>query len=515
MESIFWGAVLRICQATVTASPFVLTGLFVAGILRRLLGHDKTRRLYGGGSSRSLFVAWLIGMLLPVCSLGVVPVIRQMKKSAISGGTILAFALSAPLFNPLSLLYGLTLSKPATIFIFSILSLIVITVAGLVWDRLCGGQPETTADEPEIPAGASRIVAVLVHCAREMGGGSLGYMLAGLLGVGLLSTMLPIGSLQSDMGHDNIYAPLIMTAVALPAYASPMTAMGQLGSMFQHGNSIGAAFILLTFGAGMNLGLIWWMSRSYGLKSTGVWVSLLLAVVLILSYAIERPLYPKDAEPANHTHAFDIYCQPFDRGAGDLPASVWRKLKQDTQPYERVSLQIVGLLFLAGAALNIFDRNQRLEAWLGRPNAMGAKSRLNFNVPGPVLGLVALLCIVAISIVGCFAYYPDEKECLEELKIARVEAFSGALSGNHNQVARWIPICEDWLRRLQVGVYLRNGSLSDYHRARARVFQHYLELVEHEVEEGDKEHIRKLLAKANKSAVHLHTAFIDEKQPNN
>ena len=115
-----WGAVLRVSQAAVTASPFILTGLFIAGILKWLMGHEKTRKLFGGGTGRSLITAWLIGMLLPVCSLGVVPVIRQMKKSSITGGTILAFALSAPLFNPLSLLYGLTLSKPATIFIFSI-----------------------------------------------------------------------------------------------------------------------------------------------------------------------------------------------------------------------------------------------------------------------------------------------------------------------------------------------------------------------------------------------------------
>jgi hypothetical protein len=510
MESIFWGAILRISQAAITASPFILTGLFVAGILRRLLGHQKTRILFGGGSSRSLFVAWLIGMLLPVCSLGVIPVIRQMKKSSISGGTILAFALAAPLFNPLSLLYGLTLSKPATIFIFSLLSLVVITTAGVIWDKFCQGPHEDNNVEAEIPAGASRMLAVLVHAAREMGGASLGYMIFGLLGAGLLSTMLPIGSLQSDMGHDNPMAPLIMTAVALPAYASPMTAMGQLGSMFQHGNSIGAAFILLTFGAGMNLGLFWWMFRSYGLRSTLIWISILLAVVLILSYAIERPLYPNDAEPANHTHAFDIYCQPFEKGSADLPATVWRKLKQDTQPYERVSLEIVGILLFSGVALNLFDRSQRLENWLGRSNSMGAQSRLNFNVPGPVLGLVALITIVALSIVGCFAYYPNEKECLEEMRIARVEAFTGAISGNHNQVARWIPICEDWLRRLQVGVYLRNWKLSDYHRARARIFQQYLELVEHEVEEDENDHVRKLVSKANISAVRLNTAFLEE-----
>lgn len=510
MNSMIWGAVLRVSQAAVTASPFILTGLFIAGILKWLMGHEKTRKLFGGGTGRSLITAWLIGMLLPVCSLGVVPLIRQMKKSSITGGTILAFALSAPLFNPLSLLYGLTLSKPATIFIFSILSLVVITSAGLIWDKLFHGTQQSYEDELEIPAGLPRMLAVLLHAAREMGGASFGYIMVGLIGVGLLSTWLPTGSLQNDMGHENRMAPMIMTAVALPAYASPMTAMGQLGSMFQHGNSIGAAFILLTFGAGMNLGLIWWMAQNHGLKPTGVWIAILLAVVLLLSYAIERPLYPKDAEPANHTHAFDIYCQPFEKGSTHLASTVWQKLRQDTQPYERVSLEIISFLLLTGLFLNLLDPRRKVELWLAQSRSSESRSRWDSQVPGPVLGMVALLTIVALSLVGCFAYYPDEKECLEEMRIARVEALTGAISGNHNQVARWIPICEDWLRRLQVGVYLRSWSLSDYHRARARIFQQYLELVEHEVEEGDQDEIRKLVSRANMSSVRLNRAFLEE-----
>ena len=46
-RSIFWGAVLRVSQAFMQAAPTILVGLFVAGIFRRLLGHEGTRRLFG------------------------------------------------------------------------------------------------------------------------------------------------------------------------------------------------------------------------------------------------------------------------------------------------------------------------------------------------------------------------------------------------------------------------------------------------------------------------------------
>ena len=118
MNVIFWGAALRFLQAAVQAAPTILVGLIVAGVLRRLLGHAGTRRLFGDNTWRSLPQAWLVGMLLPVCSLGVIPVIREMRRAGVSGGAILAFGLTAPPFTPISVLYGLTLADPAVILTF-------------------------------------------------------------------------------------------------------------------------------------------------------------------------------------------------------------------------------------------------------------------------------------------------------------------------------------------------------------------------------------------------------------
>src|SRR5437764_1616821 len=106
-ESLFWGAVLRFSEALLQGAPTILVGLLVAAIVRRFLGYELTLRLFGANSRRGLFQAWLIGMLLPICSLGAIPVIRELRRAGLAGGTIMAFALAAPLFNPLSLLYGL------------------------------------------------------------------------------------------------------------------------------------------------------------------------------------------------------------------------------------------------------------------------------------------------------------------------------------------------------------------------------------------------------------------------
>jgi uncharacterized protein len=514
MEAIAWGVCLRLLQATLQCAPFLFTGLCVAAFLHRFLGQARTLRLFGTNSFSSLVQSWLIGMLLPGCSLGVIPIVRQMKRSAIGVGTIFAFALSSPLFDPLSLLYGLTLSKPLTIVAFAGCSLVVVTLCGMIFDGLF---PQTAVPEPEpppVPFGVKRLLAVVVQGAREATGPSLLWIACGLVGMSLLAIVLPAGILQGSMQHNSPWSPILMTAVAIPAYATPMTAMGQLGSMFQHGNSVGAAFILLAFGAGMNLGLLAWMIAHYGWRKAAVWMGLMVGVVLGLSYGIERPLYPTDIEPADHTHAFDHYCAPFSGSppAEGYPAYIAHKLRLDAQFHEVVGLALVGAWILLGLFLRVLDRWWVIEDWLTRAPAHSKPAgRFDLIVPEWVLGLVAVAAILAGSVVGCFAYYPAPEESLEELSIARTEALQGALAGNKAHALHWIPIVENWVRRLQVGAFLRNGSLSDYHRMKARVFQSHLEVLEHMLEDDEpREVIGKQVAAASRASSRLTSAFREE-----
>ncbi|MFO0921652.1 MAG: permease [Pirellulales bacterium] len=134
MDLYFWGALVRMGQVLLACFPTLIVGWLVAAIFERVLGREGTYRLFGGNTWRQLPQAWLLGMLLPVCSLGVIPVMNQMRRSGISGGTTLAFGLTAPLFNPISVLYGLTLSDPITILCFSLGSLAIVTLMGLLWD---------------------------------------------------------------------------------------------------------------------------------------------------------------------------------------------------------------------------------------------------------------------------------------------------------------------------------------------------------------------------------------------
>ncbi len=253
MDVILCGGLVNLLRSLASATPTLLIGLFIAALFKYYLGPDNTRRLFGGDSLRSLPQSWLLGMLLPVCSIGVIPILREMQRIKMRPGAITAFALSAPLFNPLSLLYGLTLSRPYVIIGFALCSLLVVTILGIVWDRLAPKYDDGHDNQIANLAGIQRLKACLVYMCRELCGLSGLMAVVAAIGVGLLGAILPHGALQTSAEQGDLWAPLRMAVVATFVYATPMQAMSQLGMMFAHGNSPGAAFCLLLLGTGMNV----------------------------------------------------------------------------------------------------------------------------------------------------------------------------------------------------------------------------------------------------------------------
>lgn len=306
----------------------------------------------------------------------------------------------------------------------------------------------------------------------------------------MLSLLLPHGYLQTAAEHNDPWAPLFMTAVAIPAYATPMTGMVQLASMFQHGNSVGAAFSLLVLGAGANLGLIVWMARIYGLKRSAVWFAMLLAIVVGLAYLVDKPLYPHGVEPAGHTHAFDIYCSPFHPHVDDPLSRTCRTMGEKTAAHETLALIAMGAFLIAGLALACCDRTGRIERWLEQQPA--ENPRLDIVLSGRVIGGSALVGLIVFSIMGCYIYYPPPHDIFEEMQIVNTEVVASATSKDWDTALYWIPIYDDWTRKLQVSIILRGHELTPYRRAKANVLRDKLELLEHEVEDQEVEESHKL-----------------------
>ena len=491
------GGLIRVLQGFAEAAPTLLVGLLIASILRYYLGAAGTRRLFGGDNWRSLPQSWLVGMLLPVCSIGVLPILFEMRRAKVKPGAMSAFALSAPLFNPLSLLYGLTLSRPLVIILFATGSLVVVTALGLLWDKFAGSSERTgLASDPEEPAtdhliGLRRVFAIIVHVARGATGVPLLITLVALSGLAVLAAVLPFGAMQHAVERDDWWAPLKMLFVAVPIYATPMLAMSQMGMMFQHANSPGASFTLLILGAGMNFATPLWFGRHYGWKAASMWLTSLLLIVLGLSYAINKPLVPQGVQPAGHTHAFDIYANPLTAYHSLSVTTISEMVTKELDISVIASLIALGVVAVFGLLFRLLKvseksliANAKAGSFASSMQAEDASPRrgLDIIVPPSVIGATMLAGLVGLSVVACFAYYPSPNECLKEISTARAECLSAANSGQVDHALFWLPVWEDWSRRLEVGTFIRTGQVRPYQRMQGYLIRKKLELLEHELE---------------------------------
>ncbi|MFN6128688.1 MAG: permease [Planctomycetota bacterium] len=491
IAAMFWGAMVRMGQTLIAAGPTLLVGWLIAAIFERILGREGTYRLFGGSTWRQLPQAWLLGMLLPVCSLGVIPVMIQMRRSGISGGTILAFGLTAPLFNPISVMYGLTLSDPMAILVFCMGSLTVITVMGLLWDRLFPGSAAAVESLPPTPYGIRRIGAVgLSMCQQAFGVASV-YIAIAVLGVGFLSTLLPSGCLQRAAGQNDTFAPIMMAGISTLAYITPMTAIVQIASMFQHGNSIAASFTLLVLGAGVNLGMLVWIIRHYRWRPTLIWLGCLVLLVLGLSYGMDSPLRPRGIEAADHTHAFDVYCNPFSQSGSGLIESSLRILQESLHPEEIVAGIVCALVLGVGAFGAWRDPQRNWMRKLIEPevrNEIPSDGRIkDIVLPPSVIAGVTFIGLVLASVLACFLYYPPVSEIREEMTAIEAEMIGAYNTGKWEKLEYWIPIQEDWSNKLVVSAYLRGKPLDRYSKLKLQVYMKKLELLEHAVEDRDLE----------------------------
>ncbi len=475
------GAGLRLSQVIIYSSLWIVSGCLIAAVFRCMVGPEKTRRIFANGSRWGVVTGWLIGMLLPVCSLGVIPIVRELHRAGVKRGTIVAFGLTAPLFNPMSVLYGLTLSDPIAILSFSLCALVIVSVLGFFWDRFLLVSDEDMPVDEKLPVpGIKRTVAVIYSASRELVGPTMIYILIGIAGSVMMAVVLPKGCLQSQVERDNLFAPMIMAVMATPIYSTPLLAMSQIGGMFQHGNSIGAAFTLLILGAGANIGLLCWFARTYGIRKVFIFCMLLVVVTVGLAYAIDKPLYPKGIEPAGHSHAFDVYTHPFFSQSQGLIEVAGRKVKDFYLANEVGATFILVGMVLLGSILSVVGRKVDFESWFIR--GVPSESKYDIIVPGWILGIVSVGFLVAASIVGCYLYYPAPDDLLADFLSVHTETVLTSKNQDWEAAEKWIAYSDDLSRRLEVGVFLRQGSIDEFMSTKAKIYREKLDALRESVE---------------------------------
>ncbi len=235
-------------------------------------------------------------------------------------------------------------------------------------------------------------------------------------------------------------------------------------------------------------------------------------IVLACAYAVDRPLIPPGIEPAGHTHAFDIYTNPFPANALVSAQGTLDILSKSIPMSEKISSLVFLLVILAALALRWVPQ-QRIDTLLASSTAEKPRlSRGDMIVSPRIVGLTCIAGLIAFSVVACYAYYPSPEETLEEMRIARGETLTAATAGEVEHALHWIGVWDEWSRKLEVGYAIRKFELRPFQQAQAHLLRKKLELLEHELEHDplEPEEIRKVVGQVSQTSQRLRAAFLGE-----
>lgn len=485
-------AVLRMLETVASAAPYLVIGLLAAGILRGLVGPARLHAALDAGAWTGPLRAWALGTLLPVCALGALPVAYELKRARIAGGTVLTFLLAAPLLNPITLLYGISILPLSTLLYFVCGTALISVGIGGIWNtRIEPPRAYRAADESlEWPPARTDLRLAVAGGTAAVTGFSQTFLLDFLLvilGMGLAGALMPYALFQATLTPHNPWSPLVMALAGVLFYANPTEAMRVVGLSIRDGFSIGAAFSFLMIGAGTVVATVNGVRREVGWRRAGQLACLLLLSTLALAYAADFVLPRSWLVTQSHTHAFDGFTRlstvPSESGLAGLVESVWQRLPL----YERLGFWTIGGLLMAGSLLKLggarTDAGRLMRSTRPETAPTSASSKWNPALTPTQLSVGALVAAGLLSLGGLYLYYPPAAQIFGDLDNLRFDVDEAIRRKNQDETVARIDEFRELAARLPVSVFLHKGSVAPAQRDRQRELIYSLDTLDEFVKE--------------------------------
>jgi hypothetical protein len=274
-------------QVVAEAAPWLLFGFAAAGLLRALIPEEKVYALLGRDSLRSVTLASLFGVPLPLCSCSVIPAATGLRRSGAGRAATTSFLISTPEtgVDSISLTYALmdpimTVARPVAAFVTALLT--GAAVALLPAEDTTGELPAAAAssccsaadcDAPAATAERTRTAAVrdgLRYAFGPLVDDLAVWLIVGfLLAAGVAATVpddffaaLPTGWVSS----------LLMMLIATPVYICASAATPIAAALVMKGLDPGAALVFLLVGPATNVTTILVVARFLGRRVLAVYL---------------------------------------------------------------------------------------------------------------------------------------------------------------------------------------------------------------------------------------------------
>lgn len=468
--NLIWVILFRTAQTLLDAAPTLLCGLFVAGLMRGMIGPITLRQWFTTDYRVGPVRAWFIGLILPVCSFGILPIAWELKRAGVPRACVLTLLFSAPLANPFSLIYAFqrlegTGPLGLAAFAFLLLGSFGITVGlGVFLGRFLP-EERTLKDLPPVPASAPRRVGVVaLTMVRALVGDLLPFLVIGAFGSGLLAAV-PGGALERALNDRSITSPLHVACVSIPFQTPAMRGTVLVCESLTSGVSVGRIFVFFLLGIGLHLGTLTWIGWTYGLRLFFCTVPLVIVCSLAVGFAAPFSIPTSAPDASRDCHFLEI------ESSGGYKVAKARLIRTtltndagEVQWFMVATCAVLAGFWLTGVASTFLGERGSLTHLMTRGEVRPvARQSSVWSAPisrhHQAIAGVAVVLIFVLG--GLYIYYPAPHELLNQMDEVQTE-LALALKSEPVPIRRAIHLASQWKRlqnKLVVSDFLRRGTI--------------------------------------------------------
>jgi len=243
-------------------SPYLIFGFFIAGILKILIPKEKIYYHLSSSNFYSILKATLLGIPLPLCSCGVIPVATYLDKEGSSKGATTSFLISTPTTGIDSIFATYSLLGP----IFAIIRPISAFFSGIFAGTLVNIF-EKEKQNKKIKKNFScnlclnetshfhslkeKIKIIFKYGFYELIEDTGKWIIIGILIGGLISTFVPKYFVLKYLGKP-LYSYTLMLLIGIPMYVCATGSIPIASSLILKGMTPGAGLVFLFTGPATN-----------------------------------------------------------------------------------------------------------------------------------------------------------------------------------------------------------------------------------------------------------------------
>jgi uncharacterized membrane protein YraQ (UPF0718 family) len=312
------------------SSPYLLLGFALAGLLHVVMQRfpRATAALTRGGA-RSVFLASLIGLPMPLCSCGVLPAALSLRKNGATKGATAAFLISVPETDIVSILLTVALMGPLIGVFRPAAALVTAVVAGLLVNRIDSLTTAPTVPTAPPPTGEVRGTAGrrgesgAARSQRRRGwlAGALHFgfveifddvivqLAVGFVLAGLIVTWLPALGLQNVVGRSPLLYPA-MLVLGVPVYVCATASTPLAAGLIAGGISPGAAMVFLLAGPATNAAGLLVLNKQLGARVLAGYLAAIAVCSVLAGALLDRIVGPDFTLPVAAAARVDEAASP-------------------------------------------------------------------------------------------------------------------------------------------------------------------------------------------------------------